>query len=386
MRSSLACSTLLLGIYSAMLAAAPQDGNPESAVPSPPEAAPATAWIYKGFSASGYVDAYYNLNSNDPSSRISQDMALNTTSNQPSLSSATGSFQLDPAPFGFRFDVGYGRTYAAFYNSEPKHTDWSEYLLNAFVSYRVKNWKGIQFDFGKFVSSAGAEVTETYLNWNYSRSLLFAFGPYYHTGLRVTMPVTSTWTLGTQVVTGWNLVRDNNTGKTIGFTSSNTFAKGKLTITNNYYAGPENDDTNAGWRSFYDLVVTADENRRVSTYLNVDIGSNRNTGGTTSHFRGVAAAGRYRLRHAFAISPRLEYYCDCDGFWTGIPQHLKEFTLTGERKFNGGFIARLEWRRDWSDKPFFQDGPNPRTLGYQSMVTLGLIAMVRPGMFKSIRE
>jgi len=90
-------------------------------------------------------------------------MALNTTSNQLSLNSVTRSFQLDPAPFGFRVDTGYGRTYDAFYNSEPKHTDWSQYLLNAFVSYKVKERKGIQFDFGRFVTSAGAEVTEAYL-------------------------------------------------------------------------------------------------------------------------------------------------------------------------------------------------------------------------------
>ncbi|MGA2742187.1 MAG: outer membrane beta-barrel protein [Bryobacteraceae bacterium] len=391
MRTSFCCFTVLLGIYAATLAAAPQgvegDGPLPIALSAPePPPAPATAWVYKGFSASGYVDTYYNFNLNDPSSRISQDMALNTTSNQLSLNSATGSFQVDPAPFGFRVDVGYGRTYDAFYNSEPRHTDWAQYFLNAFVSYKVKKWKGIQFDFGKFVTSAGAEVAETYLNWNYSRSLLFEFEPLYHTGLRVTMPLTSNWTIGTQVVTGWNLVRDNNSGKTIGLTSTNTLAKGKVTIANNYYAGPENDDSNIGWRNFYDLVVAADETRRLSSYLNVDIGSNHNIDGTTSRFRGIAAAGRYRLRHALAISPRLEYYCDCDGFWTGIPQHLKEVTVTGERKLTASFIARLEWRRDWSNKPFFQNGSTPQAVDHQSMITLGLVALVRPGMFKSSPE
>jgi hypothetical protein len=377
---------VLLGFCAVALAADP-DAAPDVSVPPPaPPSAPAAAWVYKGFSASGYLDAYYNLNFNDPSNRISQDMALNTTSNQLSLNSVTGSFQLDPAPLGFRVDTGYGRTYDAFYNSEPKHTDWSQYLLNAFVSYKVKEWKGLQFDFGKFVTSAGAEVTETYLNWNYSRSLLFALGPYYHTGLRVTMPVDSNWTLGTQVVTGWNLVRDNNTGKTIGINSSNTLARGKVTIANNYYAGPENDNANAGWRNFYDLVVTATESQKLATYLNVDIGSNRNIDHTMSRFYGIAGAGRYQILHTFAISPRLEYYCDCDGFWSGVPQHLKEFTLTGERKLNDSLIARLEWRRDWSDKPFFQSGGAPLALDHQSMLTLGVVLLFKPGMFQSARE
>jgi len=384
MRLPFVCSIVPLGLCAgALLAAASPDvaSDGSAAAPAPTSA---TAWVYKGFSVSGYLDAYYNFNFNAPASGISQDMSLNTTSNRLSLNSVTGSFQLDPAPFGFRFDAGYGRTYDAFYRSEPKHTDWSRYLLNAYVSYKIAAWKGLQFDFGKFVTSAGAEVPETYLNWNYSRSLLFAFGPSYHTGLRMTMPMSTTWTVGTQVVTGWNLVRDNNSGKTIGVTSANTLARGKLTIANNYYAGPENNNTNSGWRNFYDLSIAANATRKLSSYWNVDVG--RNAGSATSHFYGIAGAARYQILHTFAISPRLEYYCDCDGFWTGVPQRLKEFTLTGERKLGGSFIARLEWRRDWSDKPFFESRAAPQALDHQNMLTLGLVVLFRPAMFQPARE
>src|ERR1035438_296348 len=40
------------------------------------------------------------------------------------------------------------------------------------------------------MTSAGAEVIETNQNWNYSRSLLFAWAiPYYHFGLRASIPI-----------------------------------------------------------------------------------------------------------------------------------------------------------------------------------------------------
>ncbi len=67
--------------------------------------------------------------------------------------------------------------------------------------------KGFEMDFGKFVTSAGAEVIEAMTNWNYSRSLLFVNAiPYWHFGARTSMPVSKTDTVGFQLVNGWNNV------------------------------------------------------------------------------------------------------------------------------------------------------------------------------------
>ena len=67
--------------------------------------------------------------------------------------------------------------------------------------------KGFEADLGKLVASAGAEVIEAKDNWNYSRSLLFAWAiPYCHFGLRTSMPVSKTETVGVQLVNGWNNV------------------------------------------------------------------------------------------------------------------------------------------------------------------------------------
>ena len=72
-------------------------------------------------------------------------------------------------------------------------------------------------DFGKFVTSAGAEVIEAKDNWNYSRSLLFRGRfPTGTSALRTSMPVSKTETIGVQVVNGWNNVTKNNGGVTIG--------------------------------------------------------------------------------------------------------------------------------------------------------------------------
>lgn len=349
-----------------------------------PEAAPAAAQLPDAFSwkrlqITGYVDSFYNLNHNHPPGSASQLQALNLTANKWSLSSATASIQSAPAPLGFRVDVGMGRTYDAFWLSEPSHDGWTRQLLNAYVSVKPASWKGVQLDFGKFVTSAGAEVTESHLNWNYSRSLLFAFGPYYHTGLRASVPVGGRWTVGGALVTGWNTVRDNNTGKTMGFTSTGNF--GKVSIANTYYTGPENTGVNRGWRNFYDSVVTVTPSSRVSMYFNFDAGNNRLPAASSATFWGVAGAGRIAITRNLALAPRLEYYSDRDGFWTGAPNSFHEFTLTAESKLNNNLISRLEFRKDWSSEPFFRRENSPFPARHQTMLVAGVMIVLTPRLF-----
>lgn len=346
--------------------------NPD---PPPP---PATAYSYKGFNFSGYVDTFYINNYNSPSNRVTPAQAFTFTSDKLSLNSITGSVSYDPKPVGFRVDFGNGRTYDAFYLSEPKHTEWSRYLLNAYVTVKPEAWKGLQIDFGKFVTSAGTEATETHLNWNYSRSILYAFGPFYHTGVRVSKPVAEHWTVGVQGVTGWNVMRDNNTGKTFGFTSVNTFSK--VTIANNYYTGPENTNTNKGWRNFYDLAITMTPTSKLSAYINYDLGRNKFPTSDSATFWGIGGAGRYEINKHLAAAARLEHYRDADGIWFGTPLSINEFTLTGEVKINRSIIWKAEYRRDWADKPYFQKGLMPEATKNQNLFLVGFTFVVQPGM------
>jgi hypothetical protein len=55
---------------------------------------------------------------------------------------------------------------------------------------------------------------------------------------------------------------------------------------------------------------------------------------------------------------------------TGTPQTVKELTLTNEYKV-GGLLARLEYRRDFSDQPFFLRGEDK--VRSQDTVTVGLV-------------
>ena len=354
---------------------------PADKVPAAAPAAPASVWSVGPIDFSGLIDAYYTANFNHP---VNADGTpgqnalynFNFKANQFSLNMAKLTIAHDADPIGFRVDLGYGKAFDFIHAGEPSGSNgFARNIEQAYVSLKSK--KGYELDAGQFVTSAGAEVIETKDNWNYSRSLLFAWAiPYYHFGVRGIVPVGSHFTGGVAVVNGWNNLEDNNTGKTIGLMGNVTSKK--VSWMNNYYSGPENTATNKGWRNLYDTTLLLTPSDKVNAYFNFDYGKNNNPDGkTSSSWKGFAGAAKFQLNDKFAVTPRLEWFEDTNGFSTGTAQSLKEFTITAEAKAAQGVLARLEYRYDWSDKNFFQTGSNG-IAGHQSTLTLGLVAYFGP--------
>ena len=356
-------------------AAAPQTPAPAPAAPA--ANAPAELpWSMGPIDFTGVVDGYYNANFNHPASAYNQLYNFDVKANQFSLNMAKLSLSHAPDPLGFQVDFGFGRAFDIIHSGE-KAPEIFRYLEQAYISLKPPKAKGFQVDFGEFVTSAGAEVIESYSNWNYSRSLLFAYAiPYYHFGVRTTIPIGKYFTGGVQVVNGWNNVEDNNSGKTVGIIGN--FTTKKFTWSNNYYVGPEKDHTNTGLRNLFDTALLLTPNDNFNVYINYDYGSDKNIGPGSQIWEGIAVAGRVGFAKRFAITPRIEYFHDRDGFATGTKQTVKEFTLTGECKFAQGLVSRLEYRHDWSNVPFYDRGTAQASSTSMDTVTLAFIAFFGP--------
>ena len=375
-------------------AAAPPAQSPAPA--AAPEATP--TWSIGPIDFSGLVDGYYGFNANHPASSMNQLYNFDVKANQFSLNMAKLSMSHTADPVGFQVDLGFGRAFDIIHASEPN--DAPSILRNveqAYVSLKPAKAKGFEVDFGKFDTSDGAEVIETNGNWNYSRSLLFAWAiPYYHFGIRTSFPVGKSFSGGVMLVNGWNNVEDNNSGKTVMFTG--TLTKKKFAWTVNYHTGPENPGTNRGWRNLFDTTLLLTPPGKLSAYVNFDYGQNRayatSTASTLDKWYGVAGALHYQFNGKWAFTPRVEWFADPQGFatGTGVSQTVKEATFTGEYKMLEGLLARLEYRHDWSNQPFFQRGSElstnenftanyfgfPGTYKSQDTVTLGVLAFFGP--------
>jgi hypothetical protein len=364
--------------------AAPDDAQDPTPAPSPEAMAMS---FLKATEISGFVDMYYmyNFNKTAPVYRN-----FDTSHNSFSLNLAEIALEKKPTAdsrAGFRIDLDYGPTATLIHSLEPVAGQAAIFqnIEQAYLSYLVHTGSGLQLDFGKFVTPAGYEVIESKDNANYSRGLLFALAiPYYHMGARATYSPSDKITLAAYLVNGWNNSVDNNSGKT--FIGSITLKAGSaFSFIENYIGGPEITDTNKGMRNLSDTVATFTATKALSFAGNLDYGEQGSytpagTGTPTptplvvavpsQTWWGVAGYAKWQANDVFAISPRLEYLDDQDGFMTGTVQKLKEFTLTLESKTKEGFIARAEYRHDMSDTAVYQKtGPKKS----QDTFTLGLI-------------
>ena len=159
----------------------------------------ATLDFFRKIEISGFVDTYYSYNFNRPSQpcatvggvAISNCLYnFNVAHNSLSLNLAEVALEKKPTEdsrAGFRVDLDYGPTATLVHAAEPGGTTTYQNIQQAYVSFLAPAGKGLQLDFGKFVTWSGQELIETKDNWNYSRGLLFSWAiPYYHTGLRAT--------------------------------------------------------------------------------------------------------------------------------------------------------------------------------------------------------
>jgi hypothetical protein len=376
MRFRMTCISVLT-FSSVALSAFGQDQTPPAQPAAAPPAAPAPpTWSVGPIDFAGLVDGYYTLNFNHPASGNNGLYNFDTKANTFSLNMAKLSLSHATDPVGFQVDFGFGKAFDLINAGEPAFG--TKNIEQAFVSWKPNKDKGFQLDFGKFVTSAGAEVIESHTNWNYSRSLLFAWAiPYYHFGLRMTAPI-GHFTGGVQVVNGWNNVEDNNSGKTLGFVGNITGKK--ATWFNNYYTGPENSGTNRGFRNLYDTTLLLTPADKFNAYINFDYGSNKSFDGkteSTAAWYGIALAAKFQPSSKVALTPRFEWFKDRDGFSTGTAQEVKEFTITYEYKWVEGLLGRIEYRRDWSDQSFFERGSGG-TGKNQNTLALGIIAYFGP--------
>ena len=139
----------------------------------------------------------------------------------------------------------------------------------------------------------------------------------------------------------------------------------------NYTGGPETNNDNKPWRHLSDNIVTYTVNKQVSLAANYDYGQDKLSGATVK-WQGVAGYLKYQANDWFALSPRVEYYNDRDGFTTGVAQKVKEATVTAEFKSKDGFLMRLEYRGDFSDIPYFLKN-TAEQVKKQNTVTFGFV-------------
>jgi hypothetical protein len=396
--------------------------------PSPPQTAPAPApapapaantasaatatsasnGILQGATINAMLDTYYEYNANDPIGRVNYLRAYDVSSNSFSLNQAD--LVLESAPdmgsgkrYGMRLDLQFGQATETLQGSlanELRPEIWRN-IFQAYGTYEFPiNGESLELDFGKWASSLGFEGNYTKDQINYSRSLWFDYLPFYHSGLRASYKVDDLLTLdywitnGTQQTEAFNNFKD----QMYGFVLQPIPA---VVWTFNYYLGQEHPDivfvsnpgpgdaglptqqgmpfepiANAptGRLRIFDTYVTWQANQALSFAAESDLVFERlYTYSAVARTQGGAVYGRYQLTPRIAVAVRGEYMEDRGGLFSGVPQFLKEGTLTTEYRFTDGFLVRAELRRDASNRAFFLSDTLGLLRNHQDTATIGLV-------------
>jgi Putative beta-barrel porin-2, OmpL-like. bbp2 len=356
----------------------------QSPAPATPKSVPE---VLSGITVNALLDGYYEYNANSPLGRVNYLRAYDVSSNSFSLSQADLVVESAPDPaadkrYGMRVDLQYGQATSTLQGNPANELRPEVYrdIFQAYGTYIFPVEDGLTVDFGKWASSLGIEGNYTKDQLNYSRSLWFDFLPFYHMGIRSKLAIDDQVGINAWLTNGAEQSEANNDYKDwlVGLVLTPTTA---LNWTLNYYQGQEHPDVvylqNPGpgeqdlpdeqgtyilpianppdgklqitdsyitWQASRALVFSAEGDyvqERLYSYS------------SPKRVDGGALYAGYQLSGGFALAARVEYLADIGGLYSGVTQYLKEGTLTFDYRPRDGFLARVEFRRDQSNRPYF---------------------------------
>ncbi len=199
-------------------------------------------------------------------------------------------------------------------------------------------------DIGIFPSHIGLEGIVSKDNWNYSRSLLADYSPYYEAGLSVTAGLSDEITVRGLVVNGWQNIMETNGDKAIG-SQIQYKPSGSVLLNWSTFVGNEAPDSAASrLRVFNDVYAVVTLTPEWTAALVVDIGVQDNGGNSSDLWHGASLMTKYSLSDQWAIGGRVEYFSDKAGVIipTGSTENFQ--TISASLNVDLMMVPDILWR------------------------------------------
>ena len=253
----------------------------------------------KKFTVEGSVDTYFRQNISGPNGEDA--IAPNTSfanSNGFAIGMANviGSFESENGKVGAVADLVFGpRGEEAVFLSGPSSNIVNQLYVYWNVSEKVK------LTLGNFNTFLGYEVISPTLNFNYSTSYMFSYGPFSHTGIKADFTLSEDWSamlgvLNQTDATEFNFDNDYTLGAQLGY---------KTTYLNFLY-GKQGGST----ESTFQVDLTTGHDLSDDFYLGLNATYNDTDGAS---FYGVALYPQYKTSESFTLGLRGEYFAEAEG-------------------------------------------------------------------------
>ena len=296
----------------------------------------------------GSVDAYYRFNFNDPPAASGLNNYTSFTNSQNSFELGMASIRADHS-FGkasATIDLGFGRRAEEFSYANPGHPTLFA-VKQAFISYSVTD--KLKFTMGKWATHIGYEVTDAYLNRNYSMDYMFSYGPFSHTGIRADITTGKKSALMVGIANETDNVTTNASPKYLIAQYSTGTANDKVKVYLNY----QGSYNSAFDKTQFDVVLTGAVTDKFSVGYNGTIQSFKPTGGTSNSWWGSAVYLNLDPTSVFGITLRGEYFDDQKAVVFGTGTSIFDLTLSPNIRI-GNLTIIPELRYDGAQKDIFQ--------------------------------
>jgi hypothetical protein len=323
----------------------------------------------------------YLLNKGDAVNSLvgTQARAFDTNTNSATLGLAALTVNASLDPVAFQLDMGYGsvgsivNSFNSGMSPVTPPVGGSFIVLQAYGSITVLPM--LTFDFGKFYTTAGAEVLPANKNWLYSRSLLFNAIPVLHTGARANLKVNDMVSLQASLVNGWNDDPDFNAWKTVGLSATVT-ASPMVTLVGTTYIGKEAPQVDAMMmpapstpgdvRILVDVVAALTLSDKLGVNVNFDY-IKAQTNASADYLVGVAGMARYVINEHVNVAARGEWVRN----HIGANADIMEGTAMVGIDVGKNFELRPEFRIDHlgQDAQFGTNGKSDQITGTLAALT-----------------
>lgn len=303
-----------------------------------------------GFTFSGYVEAYYSYDFNQPSDHLRPHFLYNfNRHNEFSVNLAVlkASYNSDNIRASFALMTG---TYAQF-NLAGEPT-WAQFVNEASVGVKIveKLW----LDVGIMPSHIGFESWYGMDGWHLSRSLMAENSPYFLTGARLTYEWNEKLDLILWATNGWQNVQRNPRNQSIGlgFGANYRPVEGMEINYANYF-GSESPQPVYRAR-FFNNFYTQYERNKWGVTIGADYGIEDTYFSFINHWYGVTVSLKREIFEKTVLAGRLEYYSDPAGVIVDQGVKVSGASLNLDYKLRENALLRLELRQFFTpDEAFF---------------------------------
>lgn len=250
------------------------------------------------FTFGGMVDVYSGHDFNDPPTNIRPYTTQAIHEDQVNMNLGMVEAKLATDDMRGRLATQFGNSVESNYAAES-HLFW-RYIQES--SFGVKLADKLWLDAGIYPSHIGFESFISRDNWNYTRSLIADYSPYYETGAKLSYEFDEATTGQLHLVRGWQNI-SNPEDPALGLQLTHRFTD-KFQFTYANFFGDVD-----GQRIYHDFIGKYDISDKLSVALQFDVGSQEQSTETV-WWHGWSLMAKYILTPTVALGERIERFSD----------------------------------------------------------------------------